>query len=141
MWVRAFDGVLWSDWKTFTVTAPSVLAPKVVVADTTIAKNGSISASDLFHASVPYSSENVTAYQLWDDVSGPNSGYFVVNGVAQTAGQAIDVSVSDLAHTSFQANGTSSDSLWVRAATGNTWSNWVHFTVNAPDAAPVVIGR
>ena len=87
LWVRAFDGVLWSDWKSFTVTAPAVLAPKVVVANTTIAKNGSISASDLFHASVPYSSESVTAYQLWDDVSGPNSGYFVVNGVAQAAGQ------------------------------------------------------
>lgn len=138
LWVRAFDGVLWSDWKSFTVTAPAVLSPKIVVADTTIAKNGTVSASDLFHASVPYSSENVTAYQLWDDFSGPNSGYFVVNGVAQTAGHAIDVSVSDLAHTSFQANGTSSDSLWVRAATGNTWSNWVHFTVNAPDAAPEV---
>lgn len=138
LWVRAFDGVLWSDWKSFTVTAPAVLTPKVVVADTTIAKNGSISASDLFHASVPYSSENVTAYQLWDDASGPNSGSFVVNGVTQTAGHSIDVSVSDLAYTLFQANGASSDSLWVRAATGDTWSSWVHFTVNAPDAAPVV---
>ncbi|CAN7314325.1 M10 family metallopeptidase [Bradyrhizobium sp. LjRoot220] len=138
LWVRAFDGVLWSEWKSFAVTAPVVLAPKVVVADTTIAKNGSILAADLFHASVPYSSETVTAYQLWDDASGANSGYFVVNGVAQTAGQAIDVSASNLAHTYFQANEASSDSLWVRAATGNTWSNWVHFTVYAPDAAPVV---
>ncbi len=137
LWVRSFDGVLWSDWKSFTVTAPVTLTPQVVVANTAIAKGGSISASDLFSASVPYSNEQVTAYQVWDGTATPTSGYFVVDGVAQTAGHAIDVSLADLSQTYFQANGASSDQLWVRAATGDSWSDWVPFTVSAPDAAPV----
>ncbi|ERF79879.1 MAG: hypothetical protein C207_06896, partial [Bradyrhizobium sp. DFCI-1] len=75
---------------------------------------------------------------LWDSTSDPASGHWVVGGVAQAAGIAINVSPAQLTSTSFQS-GSGSDDLWVRANDGFTWGAWKEFHVNAPlDHAPVV---
>jgi hypothetical protein len=137
LWVRAFDGVLWSDWESFVVTAPAVLPPEVTASNQVVEKNGQIAVTDLFTAFVPFSEKAMTAYQFWDSTGDPGSGYFVVDGVAQASGQAIGVSPHDLSQAYFQAGSGSADHLWVRSFDGDTWSAWVPFTIAAPNHAPV----
>jgi hypothetical protein len=72
----------------------------------------------------------ITAYQLWDSTVDPASGHWVVNGVAQAANVAIDVSAGQLPSTTFQSGSGSSD-LWVRANDGIVWSTWTEFHVLA----------
>jgi hypothetical protein len=68
----------------------------------------------------------------------PASGHWVVGGVAQPAGQAIDVTPAQLASATFQS-GSGSDRLSVRAFDGIAWGAWTDFHVNAPtDAGPVM---
>src|SRR5262245_66339179 len=65
------------------------------------------------------------------------SGYWVVNGVAQGAWQAINVTAGQLAQTTFQS-GSGSDDLFVRAFDGTDWGAWREFHVNGqPNHAPV----
>src|SRR5258708_8713393 len=62
----------------------------------------------------------------------------MVGGLAQPAGQASDVTPSQLTNATFQS-GSGSDHLWVRANDGTMWGAWQGFFVNAPiDNAPVV---
>src|SRR4029077_18906063 len=80
----------------------------------------------------------ITAWQFWDSAGNATGGYWVVGGVAQTVGQAIDVTPAELASATFQSGG-GSDHLWVRAFDGTEWGAWSGFYVNAPvDHAPVV---
>ena len=120
LWVRAFDGTEWGAWQGFYVDA--VDRPPVVT------------AAD-FTASDP-DGDPITAYQVWDSVGG--TGHWVVGGVAQSAGQAIDVTPAELASATFQS-GSGSDHLWVRAFDGTAWGDWTAFHVNAlVDHAPIV---
>jgi hypothetical protein len=139
LWVRASDGVLWSDWKSFNVTAPVDHAPVVipVAADYAATHNQNIAATSLFSVS-DADSDTIAAYQFWDSL--PANGHWVVGGVAQPAGQAIDVTPAQLASATFQSGSGSSDHLWVRAFDGMEWGAWQDFYVTAAlDHAPVVI--
>src|SRR5262249_32937665 len=54
LWVRAFDGIDWSLWTSFTVTAPLDSAPTVTAQDPqVVAKNASIAVTSLFSATDP----------------------------------------------------------------------------------------
>ncbi|WP_373011789.1 hypothetical protein, partial [Bradyrhizobium sp.] len=137
LWARAFDGITWGAWKEFHVTAPIDQGPVASASDVTATHGQDIAASNLFTVS-DADGDTITAYQLWDSTSDPASGHWVVGGVAQAAGIAINVSPAQLTSTSFQS-GSGSDDLWVRANDGFTWGAWKEFHVNAPlDHAPVV---
>ncbi|MGX1104361.1 hypothetical protein [Bradyrhizobium elkanii] len=137
LWVRAFDGITWSNWKEFHVNAPIDHAPVASASDMTATHGRDIAAASLFTVS-DGDSDAMTNYQFWDSTADPASGHFVVGGVIQPTGQNIDVSAAQLASTSFQS-GSGSDDLWVRAFDGMTWSNWKEFHVNAPaDNLPIV---
>ncbi len=78
----------------------------------------------------------MTKYQLWDSTRDPNSGHFVVNGVAQAASTVIEITAAQLSQTSF-VTGTIGDSLQIRAFDGLDWSAgdnapWAPFTVSPP---------
>lgn len=137
LWVRAYDGFQWSTWSEFHVTAPVDTAPVVSTSDFTASHNQNIAASALF--SVADAENDATAaYQFWDSMANPASGHWSVNGIAQSAGVAIDVTAAQLSQTTFQS-GSGSDDLWVRVNDGMKWSDWTPFHVNAPvDQAPVV---
>ena len=137
LWVRAYDGYLWGAWVPFTATPGPNHAPVVSASDATATHGQDIAASHLFSVN-DADNDTITAYQLWDSTSDPASGHWVVGGVAQAAGIAINVSPAQLTSTSFQS-GSGSDDLWVRANDGFTWGAWKEFHVNAPlDHAPVV---
>jgi hypothetical protein len=140
LWVRAYDGLLWSDWADFYVNAPSNRAPVVTGIDRSPSHNQSLAATSLFSVTDADLHATVTAYQLWDSTADSASGYWVVGGAPQPAGQAIDVTPSQLASTTFQSR-SGTDHLWARANDGLLWSDWTSFYVNAPiDQTPVVTG-
>jgi uncharacterized protein YfaP (DUF2135 family) len=135
--VRAYDGQGWSAWRNFTVTAPVNHAPVVTAANVNVAHGQSLAASSLFSAT-DQDGNAITRYQLWDGTAAAASGHWVVNGVSQPTGQAIDVTAAQLSQTSF-VSGSGTDTLWVRAFDGSAWSNWKKVTVTAPaNHVPVV---
>jgi hypothetical protein len=137
IYVRTFDGLLWSDWTEFHINAPVNHAPVVVAADMTATNNQIFSAASLFSVS-DADHDAMTKYQFWDDTANAGSGYFTVNGVAQTAQHTIDVSAAQLSQTSFHGV-SGSDDLFVRSFDGVSWSAWTEFHVTAPvNHTPVV---
>jgi len=137
LWVRVSDGVLWSDWVSFNVNGPVDHTPVITAPNYGASHNQSIAASSLFSVS-DQDNDTITAYQLWDSTSDPDSGYWVVGGVAQPAGQAINVAPSQLSSTMFQS-ASGADQLWVRANDGLLWGDWKSFTVNAPPEHPPTV--
>src|SRR5205807_5139852 len=61
-----------------------------------------------------------------------------LNGVAQPANQAINVTAAQLSQLTYQS-GSGADTVWVKAYDGVQWSAWSSaFTVTAPvDSGPV----
>jgi hypothetical protein len=134
LWVRAFDGALWSNWKEFKITpsdqAPVVTALDKVVPHATSFPQSILLASSLFSVS-DADADPITNYQFWDSTPDAQSGYWVANGVHQGANQAIDVTAAQLSQTTFDY-GSETDDLWVRAYDGAQWSAWKEFHVIAP---------
>src|SRR6202012_4486721 len=62
--------------------------PVVTTADVTFPRNTSIPLSSLFSVS-DADGDPIQLYQLWDGTDDPNSGHFVINGVAEPARTAI----------------------------------------------------
>lgn len=136
LWVRATDGITWGDWQKFTVTAPA--GPMIMASNQIVQKGVELAASTLFTSITPNFVGGLDSYQLWDGTAAANSGHFTVNGVAQGAGYAIDVSADQLANTKFQTGLGTVDNLWVRGQANGVWSDWVSFTISAPNHAPTV---
>lgn len=131
LWVRASDGQQWSDWKSWYMQSSAHLtneAPAVSAANGGLLRGEAIAASSLFSTS-DADGDAVTAYQLWDDVNG--GGYWQVNGVQQAAGQAIDVSVAELASTQYAgAANASTEQIWARASDGVAWGAWKNWLMS-----------
>jgi cytochrome oxidase Cu insertion factor (SCO1/SenC/PrrC family) len=135
--VRAFDGTAWSNWAPFFVAPTPNHAPVVTMADVTKGHNQTLALSSLFTASDP-DGDTITNYQIADNTTDPNSGYFVINGVTQSAGPTINITAAQLPQTSF-VTGTVSDSLMIQALDGGgTSSGFALMTVIVSNAAPVV---
>ena len=102
-----------------------------------VAHGANALASSLFSVS-DADGDTIARYQFWDSTADAASGHWMVNGVAQATGMAIDVTAAQLGQTTFQS-GSGTDDLWVRASDGIEWSAWKEFHVVAPvNNAPVV---
>ena len=111
--------------------------PATVTGLNVTARQGqSFAASSLFTAR-DADGDAITKYAFWD--TGAGGGHFVLNGVAQGAGQEIDVTAAQLSQLSYQS-GLGADTLWVAAYDGKQWGNWSNsFTVTGKaDTAPTV---
>ena len=126
-------------WTEFHVNAPSDQAPVAGAADFTASHNQSIAASSLFSVT-DADHDAITAYQLWDSTADPASGHWIVNGAAQGAGVAIDVTPAQLSSTTFQS-GSGSDDLWVRGSDGTMWGAWTDFTSTLLRTRPRLLVR
>ena len=146
--IRAFDGLAWSAadnaaWSPFIVAITPDRAPVLTTGAVNAQRNQTLALSSLFSVSDP-DADAMTKYQLWDSTADPQSGHFVVNGVAQAAGQIIEITASQLAQTSFMT-GSVSDALQIRASDGFLWSAgdnaaWSPFSISVPvNHSPVVI--
>jgi hypothetical protein len=129
--VRAFDGLIWGDWKAFTVTAPVDSAPVVSAPGVNLAFNQSVAASSLFLVT-DAEGDTITKYQLWDGTPAASSGHWSVNGVVQQAQQTFEVLAADLASASFTAgSAAATDQLSMRAFDGYLWSDWTAFSATS----------
>jgi len=131
LWVRAFDGQDWGDWKSFTVAAPIDHAPVVAASNVSLSAGQTVAAASLFSVSDVDVSDQVVKYQFWDSTAGSSTGHFAIDGTEQAAGSAITVLAADLAHASFVAGTSANDQLWVRASDGAVWSDWTEFHVTS----------
>ncbi len=132
LYARAYDGVLWSTWQPFTVTAPPDHAPVVTASNAAVATGHSVAASSLFSVT-DADGDTMTEYALYDATG---SGHFVISGVTQGTAMEIDVTAAQLALTSY-LGGTGTDQLYARAFDGDLWSSWQLFA--AGPTAPVVV--
>jgi len=129
LWVRAFDGTQWGNWKEFHVNVPANHAPVATASDVMASShNQNIAASGQFSVS-DADGDAIAKYQFWDSTTDPSSGHFVVGGIAQGTNQNIDVTAAQLASTTFQSASVTDD-LWVRAFDGTDWSTWREFHVS-----------
>jgi hypothetical protein len=135
LYVKASDGSVWSDWKSFTVAGPIDHAPAVTVSNLSVSKGQVFGASSLFSASDP-DGDAITQYAFWD--TGVGGAHLLVNGTIEPLQQAVPVSAAQLAQTTYQS-GAGTDTLYVKASDGSLWSDWTSFTVSGPiDRAPAV---
>ena len=136
LYIRAFDGTAWSKWQQLTATPAVNHKPVVSVATPVISAvhNQSVLASSLISAFDP-DGDTITRYDFWDD---QGNGHWNVNGGvgATTADNFVDA--ANLGTVSYTF-GTATDTLWVRAYDGATWSAWQQITATpVPNRAPVV---
>ncbi|MBR1162788.1 hypothetical protein JQ569_26765 [Bradyrhizobium elkanii] len=138
MWVRAFDGIAWSNWDSFTLTSTNT-APTATINDHTL---NAAQWAQLVNWTTASDADGdaITQYQFWDGGSAANSAYFWTPANSHwAANTVIDVPASDLSSIWVQG-GTAggSETMWVRAFDGTAWSNWDSFTVTSlANHAPV----
>jgi hypothetical protein len=126
LWVRASDGILWSDWTGFNVTAPPDQAPTVSGYDTSMIVNSTRSVLNLFHLALP-NGNTIQSVQLWDSNADPTSGHWLVGNTIEPAQQAITVDWGTYTTAvNFQAASSAGtmDRIWERASDGMLWSDW-----------------
>ncbi len=137
LYVRAFDGITWSDWTpAFTVTAPADRAPVVIAlqASTSATHHQLFTAASLFSTS-DADGDGISRYALWDT---EGHGHWVVNGTVLAANTEIDVAAANFSEISYVA-GEGTDHLYVRANDGTSWGSWTAFTVTGPADQPPVV--
>ena len=130
LYVRAFEGTLWSNWMPFTAgpTPPLVTAPNL-----STVPGQTIAAANLFSVT---DGGTITDYNFYDATG---NGHFTVNGTAQPTASIVDVSPANLAQTNY-VSGNGGDQLYVRANDGTNWSAWTPFTVASSSPASINAG-
>ncbi len=130
LWVQAFDGSDWSEWRPFNVATNANVAPEVSAADHSLESNEWHQASDWFGVA-DADGDAMTQYRFWDSGADASSGYFwTPDNWHHAADTAITVDAADLGNVWFrggQASGT--ETLWVQAFDGSDWSEWRPFNV------------
>jgi Ca2+-binding RTX toxin-like protein len=132
--VRAFDGIAWGGWTTFSVDLTNS-APVITAPDVSLGKGVTVDADTLFTATDP-DGDAIVSYQFRDVTSGTGSGNFVIGGVAQ--GPGLTGIINDLSSVQFTSGTTSGDTLLVRAFDGIAWGGWTTFSVDLTNSAPVI---
>jgi hypothetical protein len=131
VWVRANDGQVWSDWKSWYVSSSPHLtnaAPVVSASNNGLLRGESVQAASLFTVA-DGDNDAITRYEFWDDVAG--GGQWRVNGVQQAAGQTIAVAGADLSGTTYVGGANAgTEQVWVRAYDGMAWSGWKNWLMS-----------
>jgi hypothetical protein len=119
LYVRANDGMLWSNWVPFHVNAPADAAPVVTGGNVSLAVGQSFAVSSLFGVSDP-ENDPITAYELFNSSPDPANGYFIANAQVQPSGQVIDVAAAQFAQAAFVAGAQvgATDLIWERVSDG-----------------------
>nr|VFK14589.1 MAG: Serine protease, subtilase family [Candidatus Kentron sp. LPFa]VFK30136.1 MAG: Serine protease, subtilase family [Candidatus Kentron sp. LPFa] len=96
-------------------------APVVTTYNSTVESGKALSASSLFRVS-DADGDTITHYEFRD--GGAGGGYFKVNGVTRSSGQAFQVSASQLGSVQYHGGANAgSEALYVRAYDGSAWSS------------------
>ncbi|MGY4503260.1 hypothetical protein ACVWYH_007217 [Bradyrhizobium sp. GM24.11] len=138
LWVRAFDGNAWGAWDTFTLTTTLNTAPVANINDQSLHTN-QWAKPQSWLSTTDAEGDAIASYQFWDGSSVANGGYFwSATNSHWASGTAIDVSAADLGNFWIRAGATAgTETMYVRAFDGTSWSNWDNFTFTSTNAAPV----
>jgi hypothetical protein len=142
MFVRAFDGLDWSNWRSFSVISINQ-APTATIADHFLVFNQWQRVSDWLTYSDPTNTPAVR-YEFWDMGTGAASGYFWTPGNehhAAGAGNSFIVEAANL-NGVFVRGGSEAgtETMRVRAFDGELWSAWDDFTlITSPNDPPVAL--
>lgn len=108
-----------------TALSASSFNPVVKALEPNVYANSVISGSSLFSAS-DSSGSSISWYQITN--TGDGGGHFLLNGVAQTPGQAFEVSSAQLSQLTYLAGAAGSvDAIQVSAFDGVVWGNPTSF--------------
>ena len=142
VWARAYDGGMWSDWISWTMSTTGGNAPPVVsAAAQTISANASVAVSSLFSVT-DATPDSMTRYQLWDSGTSAASGYFTVGGAVQGAAQLISATAAQFASATFTGGSSAgSEQIWARAFDGTGWSDWTAMTATTASSGPASSGE
>jgi hypothetical protein len=135
--VLASDGRLLSNSAQIHVDVTANHAPALSVPSERVTASAGqvLSASSLI--SVSDADNDALTYFVYDGNADANSGHFVVNGTALSAGVSHTLSAAEFAQTTFVA-GSVADELFVLASDGQLLSNSGHITVSQ-NASPVIL--
>jgi len=142
VYVRAYDGLLWTGWASWTMythNRPANNAPAAIAANRNIDQNQWRQLSELVSVS-DADGDAMIQYQVRDTTATTGSGYLYGNGAIQAQGAT--VACSSLADT-WVCGGANAgaDTYQVRAFDGVAWSGWTSFSLHTriqPNRAPVV---
>ncbi|MDG2467750.1 MAG: M10 family metallopeptidase [Pirellulaceae bacterium] len=123
--IQVYDGKFWStptDSRVYTVE-PNLSAPDVETYDVTVVANERIVGSTMFSAS-DSDGDDVEMFQVRDQKTNSNSGYFILNNVRQDQGAWFEFSADELENLRYQSgkNGQT-ERFFVRASDGDKWSS------------------
>lgn len=137
VWARAYDGGVWSDWSSWTMTSTGGNArPTVSASAQTVAAGAAVAVSSLFSTADP-TGDVITRYELWDSGDAAGSGYFTVSGAVQTANRLISITAGQFAAATFTGGASAgSEQIWARAFDGTGWSDWTAMTATTAAGAP-----
>lgn len=134
--VRVYDGNLWSNFKSATVTSKAnksapVLRSKYI----SIESNAELKANKLF-AGTDADGNTFKAFRFRDMSSTVKSGKFFVDGVEKADKQWFQVTAEELLKTSFVANDTNHlEYIQIAAFDGKRWSEAVTSNINVKAVA------
>src|SRR5262249_50753792 len=137
IFVDAFDGIAWGTPAEFHINPPPNHAPMVTASDIAVNLGQALSASSLFTATHAYNEPLTYAFQQM--TTDPNSGHFVVNGMAQAPNTLITLTAAQLAQTTFVAGSVSAD-IFVDAFDGIAWGTPKEFHINCRDNDEISVG-
>jgi hypothetical protein len=139
MRVRAFDGVTWGPWDSFSLTTLANRTPGAWIDDHTLWDNQWAQVASWVNY-FDVDAHVAVRYQFMDGFGGANSGYFWTNdNEHHAAGEPITVNAADLGGV-FVRGGAQADAetMYVRAFDGFHWSAWDSFTLTTQmNTAPV----
>jgi hypothetical protein len=130
MYVRAFDGIEWGAWDSFTLTTQMNTAPVATVANHTVGRNQWVQM-DTWLSYADANGHAAVQYEFWDGGVAGNSGYFYSNASEHHAADAsIIVSAANLASVWIRGGAAAgTETMFVRAFDGYDWGAWDQFTL------------
>ena len=138
MYVRAFDGIAWSSWDSFTLSSTNT-APVATINDHALSAAQWAQVVNWTTAS-DADGDAITKYQFWDGGTAADSGYFwTPTNSHWAAATAIEVDAADLANVWVKGGVVGgSETMYVRAFDGTSWGAWDSFAFTTlPNNAPV----
>jgi hypothetical protein len=131
LYVKVYDGHVYTNWSEFHVNVAGNHTPVVTVPSANVAASAgqALAASGLFSATD--ADGDTLTYYLYDNTVATTGGHFTLNGTALPNDTMNAVTTAQLAQVTFVA-GTAgaSDDLYVKVYDGHVYTNWSEFHVN-----------
>lgn len=137
-WVRAFDGIGWSDWQSFNITVNNPdPAPEITLSKTVVQLRSGLTGTENYLQLLPlltFSETNITRLRITDLSTGHDSASIYLGNVQVKQGETIEVTADKFALIYLVAgNDIGSDQFLIEAYDGKQFGPAVTMTVRTRD--------